>query len=135
MGCRPRSWQVGSVCRGRCRYNGGSRSASSRGWSRCQRTPGGCCWWRRPSQSVIQRSAERAHARGGFAAAAAFLERATAFTVEPSRRAERALAAAQTKILAGALDAVPTLLAAAEAGPLTELQQAQAHLSRAQLAY
>jgi DNA-binding CsgD family transcriptional regulator len=83
----------------------------------------------------LERSAERARARGGFAAAAAFLERATALTVEPSRRIERALSAAQTKISAGALDAVPNLLAMTEAGPLTELQQAQADLVRAQLAY
>ncbi len=83
----------------------------------------------------LERSAERAQARGGFAAAAAFLERATAFTVEPLRRTERAISAAQAKVLAGALDVVPSLLATAEASPLTELQLARIKLVRAQLAY
>ena len=83
----------------------------------------------------LERSAERAQARAGFAAAAAFLERATLLTTKPSRRTERALAAAQTMILAGVLDAVPNLLATAEAEPLTQLQQARVALVRAQLAY
>src|SRR4051795_12539205 len=39
----------------------------------------------------LERSAGRAHARGGLAAAAAFLERATELTPEPARRAQRAL--------------------------------------------
>ncbi len=50
----------------------------------------------------LERSAARAQARGGFAAAAAFLERSAALTVEPARRAARALAAAQAKHQAGA---------------------------------
>jgi hypothetical protein len=51
-----------------------------------------------PDQAIIsahpvrERSASRAQSRGGFAAAAAFLDRAAALTVEPRRRAERALA-------------------------------------------
>jgi RNA polymerase sigma factor (sigma-70 family) len=52
----------------------------------------------------LERSAARAQARGGFAAAAAFLERSVALTVDPARRAARALRAADTKRLAGALD-------------------------------
>jgi hypothetical protein len=66
-----------------------------------------------------ERSAGRAQARGGLAAAAAFLERATALTLEPSRRAERALAAAQAKQQAGSPDAALGLLAVAEAGRST----------------
>jgi AAA ATPase domain len=49
----------------------------------------------------LERSAARAQARGGFAAAAAFLDRAATLTPEPLRRAGRALAAAQTKFQAG----------------------------------
>ena len=42
----------------------------------------------------------RAQARGGLAAAAAFLERAAALTPDPAHRAARALAAAQAKVQA-----------------------------------
>jgi hypothetical protein len=50
----------------------------------------------------LERSAGRAQARGGFAAVAAFLDRATALTPEPARRGARALAAAQAKFDAAA---------------------------------
>ena len=83
----------------------------------------------------LERSAGRAQARGGLAAAAAFLERATMLTPDPVKRADRALLAARAKIQAGALDAVPDLLASAESAPLGEPQQAQADLVRAQLAF
>ena len=43
----------------------------------------------------LERSAGRAQARGGLAAAAAFLQRAVALTGDPARRADRALAAAR----------------------------------------
>ncbi len=85
--------------------------------------------------SELERSAGRAQARGGLAAAAAFLERAAALTLEPSRRAERALAAAQAKHQAGAPDAALGLLGVAESGPLDELQRAQIELLRAQIAF
>ncbi|HEY2653527.1 MAG TPA: AAA family ATPase [Solirubrobacteraceae bacterium] len=85
--------------------------------------------------SELERSASRAQARGGLAAAAAFLERAAALTLEPSRRAERTLAAAQANHQAGALDTALALLATAESGPLDELQRAQIDLLRGQIAF
>jgi DNA-binding CsgD family transcriptional regulator len=83
----------------------------------------------------LVRAAGRAQARGGLAAAAAFLERAAALTPEASRRARRALAAAQTKYEAGALDDALALLSTAEAGPLEDLHRARVHLLRAQVAF
>jgi DNA-binding CsgD family transcriptional regulator len=83
----------------------------------------------------LERSAGRAQARGGMAAAAAFLQRAAELTGEPAPRSERALAAAQANLQAGALDTAAELLAIAAAGPLDELQQARAALLRGQLAF
>jgi DNA-binding CsgD family transcriptional regulator len=84
----------------------------------------------------LERSAARAQARGGFAAAAAFLERAVALSPEPSRRAQRALAAAQTKFEAGALDDALDLLETAESGTaVDDLVRAHVHLLRAQIAF
>jgi DNA-binding CsgD family transcriptional regulator len=83
----------------------------------------------------LERSAGRAQARGGLAAAAAFLERSAALTLDPAQRTRRALAAAQAKCRAGALDAALGLLVTVEAGPLTELQRAQVDLLRGQVAF
>jgi DNA-binding CsgD family transcriptional regulator len=92
-----------------------------------------------PDEAVadeLERSAARAQARGGLAAAAAFLERAVALTPDASRRAQRALAAAQTKFRAGGLDDALGLLEIAESGAADdEALLAQAHLLRAQLAF
>jgi DNA-binding CsgD family transcriptional regulator len=85
--------------------------------------------------SELERSASRAQARGGLAAAAAFLERAAALTEHPGRRAERAMSAAQAKYQAGAPDAALGLLAMAQGGPLDELQLARVDLLRAQIAF
>src|SRR5262249_58275022 len=81
----------------------------------------------------LERSAGRAQARGGVAAAAAFLERAALLTADPARWAGRALAAAQAKLQAGASGAARDLLAMAEAGPLSDLEQARLELVRAPL--
>jgi DNA-binding CsgD family transcriptional regulator len=82
----------------------------------------------------LERSAGRAQARGGLAAAAAFLERAAILTPDPARRAQRLLAGAQAKRDAGALDAALGLLVAVEAGPLGQLQTAEVEHMRGQIA-
>jgi DNA-binding CsgD family transcriptional regulator len=102
-----------------------------RAWHRAQAAAG-------PDEEVaseVERSASRAQARGGVSAAAAFLEKAAALTLEPARRAERTLVAAQAKHQAGAFDVALGLLAMAEAGPLTELQRAQADRLRGQIMF
>src|SRR4051812_36808667 len=81
----------------------------------------------------LERSATRALARGGSAAAAAFLERSSALTPEAARRAGRALDEAQAQQEAGALDEALTLVATAEAGPLVEFQRAQVDVLRARI--
>ncbi|WP_211267285.1 ATP-binding protein [Nonomuraea candida] len=83
----------------------------------------------------LQLSADRARARGGHAAAAAFLERSAELTSEPGLRARRMLDAARAKHQAGASDAALHLLAAATAGPLDALHHARAELLRTQLVF
>jgi DNA-binding CsgD family transcriptional regulator len=102
-----------------------------RAWHRARGTPG-------PAEDVaaeLERSAGRAQARGGVAAEAAFLQRAVALTVDPARRIERALAAAQASARAGAFDAALGLLATAEAGPLDAYQQARVDTIRGHIAF
>jgi DNA-binding CsgD family transcriptional regulator len=82
----------------------------------------------------LERSAGRAQARGGLAAAAAFLQRAAALTIDPERRAERAVAAAEASLPAGAFEAALEVLAMAEAGALDQLQRARIDLLRARIA-
>ena len=105
--------------------------ADRRAWHRALAATG-------PDEDVaaeLERSAARAQARGGVAATAAFLERAAALTPDPTRRRERALAAAQTSLQAGAFTTARALLATAEAGPLDELQRARTDLLHAQLVF
>ena len=85
--------------------------------------------------SELERSAGRAQARGGLAAAAAFLQRSVALTGDAARRADRALAAARAHLYAGAFDAALSLLPVAEADSRDELQRAQAELLRGQIAF
>ena len=80
-------------------------------------------------------SAGRAQSRGGVAAAATFLERATVLTSDPALRGSRAIAAAQAKRDAAAPEAAYELLAIAELGPLSALQQAQVARMRAQMEF
>jgi hypothetical protein len=101
-----------------------------RAWHWAQAAPG-------PDEEVaaeLERSAGRAQGRGGVAAAAAFLQRSVALTVDRERRAERALAAAQASFQAGAFDAALELVATAEAGALDQFQRARVDLLRGQVA-
>jgi len=83
----------------------------------------------------LERSAGRAQARGGLAAAGAFLQRSMELTREPRRRVERALAAAQASLHAGAFDTALGLLATAESTALDELQHARIDHIRAQITF
>ena len=83
----------------------------------------------------LERSAARAQARGGMAAAAAFLQRAVALTQDPAQRPNRALAAAQAHLQAGAFGAALQLLASAETATLDELGHARVALLRGQIAF
>ena len=100
-------------------------------WHRAQATSG-------PDEEVaaeLEHSAGRAQARGGLAAAGAFLERSVLLTLDPARRAERTLAAAQANLRAGAFDKALDLLVTAEAGPLDEFASARVDLLRGQIAF
>jgi hypothetical protein len=102
-----------------------------RAWHRAQATS-------RPDEDVaadLELSAGRAQARGGFAAAAVFLQRSTELSVDPARRASRALAAAEANRQTGALAAALRLAALAERGPLDDAQGAQLDLLRAQISF
>ena len=82
----------------------------------------------------LERSAVRARARGGQSAAAAFLERAVHLTLDRACRAERALAAAEAKYLAGSAEDALRLAAVAEIGPLNEVDRARLSVLRGRVA-
>jgi DNA-binding CsgD family transcriptional regulator len=101
-----------------------------RAWHRARAVPG-------PDEEVaaeLERSAGRAQARGGIAAAAAFLQRSAELTVDPVRRAERALAAAEASYLAGSGEDALRLAGAAERGPLGEFDRVRADVLRGRVA-
>ena len=102
-----------------------------RAWHRAQAAVG-------PDEEVaagLERSAGRAQARGGLAAAAAFLERSVALTADPARLTERILAAAMASMQAGVYGKALDLLATAEAGLLDEVQSARVDLLRGQVVF
>jgi DNA-binding CsgD family transcriptional regulator len=102
-----------------------------RAWHRAEAAAG-------PDEEVaaeLERSAGRAQARGGLAAAAAFLERSVLLTADPARHTDRILAAAQACLQAGAFGKALELLATAEAGPLDEFASARVDLLRGQIAF
>jgi DNA-binding CsgD family transcriptional regulator len=91
-----------------------------------------------PDEAVaaeLERSADRARLRGGVAAMAAFLERATELTPDPIRRGERGLDAAQAKLDAGDPAAALELVVTAELSPLSAVERARLERLRAQLAF
>ena len=102
-----------------------------RAWHRARAT-------NRPDEAVageLERSADRAQARGGLSAAAAFLQRAAELTPDPGARVERSLAAAQAKLDVADAASASDLLAAAQLGPVDELQRARLQRLGAQIAF
>lgn len=83
----------------------------------------------------LERSAGRARARGGYAAAGAFLRRATELTPTGVDRTRRALEAAQAMHSAGASQAALDLLTTADSGSPDALERARVQLLRAQIAF
>lgn len=108
-----------------------ARDPDRRAWQRAQAAIG-------PDEGTareLERSAERAQARGGLASAAAFAARAAELTPDASLRATRTLAAARSAQAAGSHGLSLTLLTTAESGPLDQQKRAQAKLQRAQIAF
>jgi DNA-binding CsgD family transcriptional regulator len=102
-----------------------------RAWHRARATSG-------PDEDVaaeLERSADRAQARAGLAAAAAFLTHATQATPLAPARTRRALAAAFANVQAGAFGTARALLTIARDGPVDDQQRAQIDLVSAQLAF
>lgn len=102
-----------------------------RAWHRAQAAKG-------PDDDVaaeLELSASRARARGGVAAAAAFLERAAELSLDPGRRVERTLAAVRAKLAAGVTDAAAELLTTVPTGGLDDRENARIDLLRGQIAF
>jgi DNA-binding CsgD family transcriptional regulator len=102
-----------------------------RAWHRAQAAAG-------PDEEVaaeLEHCAGRARARGGLAAAAAFLERSVLLSVDRPRRSGRALAAAHANVQAGAFGTALDLLETAESGALDDVQSAMADLLRGQIVF
>jgi DNA-binding CsgD family transcriptional regulator len=102
-----------------------------RAWHRAQATSG-------PDEAIaaeLEGSAARAQSRGGVSAAAAFLRQAVALTGDPSRKAARALAAAQVCLQAGALDVTLELVSVAETSVADDRGRATVDLLRGQVAF
>ncbi len=88
-----------------------------------------------PVAAALEQSASRAQARGGLAAAAAFLHRSVVLSGDPKQRVRRGLAAAQASLHAGIIGGALELLALAEASTPDELQMAHVELLRGQIAF
>lgn len=102
-----------------------------RAWHRAQASAG-------PDDDVadeLERSASRAEARGGVVAAAAFLARSAALSLDPDRRIGRTLAAARTALSAGDAEGAARLLRTADVAGPDEPRHAEADLLRGQIAF
>ncbi|HEX6521846.1 MAG TPA: AAA family ATPase [Streptosporangiaceae bacterium] len=105
-----------------------------RAWHKAQAAAG-------PDEEVaveLERSASRAQARGGLAAAAAFLERSVLLTPDPARHVERILAAAQACLEAGAFGRaleVLSVMESIEPESLDEHTSARVDLLHGQIAF
>ncbi|GIM96231.1 helix-turn-helix transcriptional regulator [Paractinoplanes toevensis] len=109
----------------------GDAQAERRAWHRAHATAA-------PDEALaaeLEQLAGRARARGGLAAAAAFLHRAVMFTPDPEHHARRALAAARAYHDAGTASTAQELLAVARSGSLDEAILAQVTLLRAEIAF
>ncbi|MDG4787729.1 AAA family ATPase [Micromonospora sp. WMMD1102] len=83
----------------------------------------------------LERSAGRAQRRGGFAAVAAFLERAARLTPDRSRQARRLLSAARARLSSGAPSTARELVYEAERLQLAPADRCAARLLRATIDY
>ncbi len=102
-----------------------------RAWHRAQAAAG-------PDEDIaleLMRSAETAGSRGGIAAMAAFLDRAATLSPDPGLRTQRALEAAQAKLLSGGFDEAAGLVAMAEVAATDVLGMARVDLLNAQIAF
>ncbi|GAB2602037.1 LuxR family transcriptional regulator [Paractinoplanes abujensis] len=102
-----------------------------RAWHRAQATVS-------PDADVaddLQRCAARAQARGGVAAAAAFLHRAAELSPDADRRIDRTLDAAQVYLEAGLGTTARELLMTIETAGLDDFRHARAELLRGRVAF
>ncbi|WP_406636619.1 AAA family ATPase [Amycolatopsis sp. WGS_07] len=102
-----------------------------RAWHRAQATAG-------PDEEVaaeLELSASRAEARGGVAAAAAFLERAAALSLDPGKQVERTLAAARATLAAGRTETAADLVTSIDTSTLEVAKHASVDLLRGQIAF
>ncbi|WP_069160456.1 AAA family ATPase [Nocardia altamirensis] len=81
--------------------------------------------------AALVRSADRARARGGMAAAAAFLTRAAALTLDQGLRSERVLAAVEATVSVGSFGAAAELLSTVDpADPRVDLLRGRISFAR-----
>ncbi|MFI1461419.1 AAA family ATPase [Nocardia carnea] len=102
-----------------------------RAWHRSQAGTG-------PDEEIaaeLDRSAARARARGGVAAAAAFHERAAALSLDPGRRYQRTLSAARAHLDAGAVDDAAHLLTTVTEANGDDTARAEVESMRGRIAF